>query len=828
MIHITERTVTIKLGIEDQIGNRLVEIRKQRDALLNNSKIKIGVDSGGFEQARRASVTASAAHASAMKDLSALGSSITSKAVAPLAQYSQMLGAVANAGRAIGPGLVSALGMVSAEFQRQKTLAAFWGTSGAMHLGVTSLKSSLSGFLSGSGSGFAGWLQSASANLVQYRTALTVAAAAMVGMAAAAALSSKHSQNYIKSTLDSRLMARKLPDKAGAEKWVESAQGEDWSAGRDSRMGTFQTVLSKNKGMGQQQAQKATEDIEKFFFANQEMLQKKGIASAEQLASEISAPQLTGDSAAKFEDIFGLGFSTLSSQARLGRLSTEAPDDKELAGAVNARPDEALSKRLTATTAAMGDAVLPALNSVLGGFIKLSDIIGKIPGLGKAMGWGAVLLGAASAGLVMVSMVGTLIPGLITVMGVMSKLGIVTKLMAAAQWVLNVAMSANPLGIAIIAIAGLVVVLYALEKKFGLVTKAWKMFSESSIGKGVFAAIADGKKAIEDLLGTLGKAYKSGGVGGVLKVALEGIVANSPLFKMVAFIFDVLRKLWNNSNILNKLINYGVVIWQKMVDFFTWLLDTIKGGLQWIKDGLGITKQEKQTALDKKTPAGWKWEQSGDSGPGWYKNAVKQQETPALKAAREARDKAPKGFFGGIPGISDLTKAIEDLIAQLSIKAIAAAAATPGNWAAATAQNTMVPGDQSFDTNKPISAATQTNAYDAAAGALGSMDVGGTIIGSGAIIGHRGEQVNPADVVLGGETTLEKINRMFSGAAGSGGGQTIHAPISLTVVIEKVEKAVDVDQIISRIGNEGADKLLFALRNKMENGSTRGIGYLRG
>jgi len=41
---------------------------------------------------------------------------------------------------------------------------------------------------------------------------------------------------------------------------------------------------------------------------------------------------------------------------------------------------------------------------------------------------------------------------------------------AAAQWLVNVAMAANPLGIAIIAIAGLVAGLYVLEKRFARAT----------------------------------------------------------------------------------------------------------------------------------------------------------------------------------------------------------------------------------------------------------------------------------------------------------------------------------------------------------------------
>ena len=415
-IFITERTVTIRLDIVDQIGNRLVEIRKQRDALLAKPNIGLTVNASGMEQARRAAVQAHTANAEAMKDLSALGGALTSKAIPPLAQYQSVLGSALQAGRAMGPALMSSLGRVSAEFQRQRTLAQFWGTSGYMHQGIGALKSSLSSFLSTGGAGFTSWLQNASAHLAQYRTALTVAAAAMVGMAAAAALSAKHTQNYITSTMDSRLMARKLTDKAGAEKWVQSAQQTDWSAGRESRMGVFQTVLSKNPYIGQKGAQKATEDIEKFFFANQEMLQKKGFTSAEGLASAISAPQLTGDDATKFEDIFGLGFSRMSAQARLGRLSGEA-EDIDINKAVGMRPDEVLTKRLTATTAAMGDAVIPALNTVLGVFLRISDAVGKIPGLGKAMGWGAVLMGTAAAGLVVVSMIGSLIPGLMTVIG---------------------------------------------------------------------------------------------------------------------------------------------------------------------------------------------------------------------------------------------------------------------------------------------------------------------------------------------------------------------------------------------------------------------------
>ncbi|MFA5378342.1 MAG: hypothetical protein WC455_21490 [Dehalococcoidia bacterium] len=827
-------------------------------------------------RARMATARPDTASTSAAKDFSALGSAITAKTIPPLAQYQSMLSSVLKAGVAIGPGVVSALGRVSAEFARQKELAAFWGISGFQQ-GVISFKSALSGFLSGSGTGFTGWLQNASANLAQYRTALTVAAAAMIGMAAAAALSSKHSQNYIKSTLNSRLMARKLPDKEGAEKWIESAQGTDWSAGRDSRMGTFQTVLSKNKGMGQKAAQKATEDIEKYFFANQEMLQKKGIASAEQLASEISAPQLTGDSAAKFEDIFGLGFSTISAPARLARLGTEAPNDKELEGAVNARPDEVLSKRVTATTQAMGDAVLPALNTVLGGFIKLSDIIGKIPGLGKAMGWGAVLLAAASAGLVMVSMVGSLIPGLMTVIGLISKAGIVTRLMAAAQWVLNVAMSANPLGIAIMAIAGLIVVLYALEKKFGLLTKTWQAFSNSSIGKGIFAYIESGKKSIEDLLATLGKAFRGGGMKGVVTMALDALGSASPMVKVLLILVDFIRKLYNNSNVLNKLFTGAATIWKAANDFLLGLWGTLKSLWSWLLSAIPGAKKElkRQEMVELADKQGLKFKAGTNqfykegggvvapSGklaalfkeyqdlPGFAEgiaDAVKQGisgigETIAAKinGALEGIKTAITDALSNIPGFTSMVEALGNLKTKLEefIQTIkdnwpswaggGAGEAPPVDPSTPPVAPTAyihvdgTPGTMSAEVYKTLGA-------DQQAAWKPQMARGGQIRATGSLIGHGGEMIDNAATVETGKTTLSRINEIFAerGSQLVGGGQSISISAPISIHVDKIDSSVDLETALAKAGDEFDRKLLFRLRNSLENGSTRGIGYLRG
>ena len=75
----TERTVTIRLGIQDEIGNRLLELRKQRDALLSKSIINLRVNADGIDQAWKAFAQARAESAAAVKDLGALGGAITSR-----------------------------------------------------------------------------------------------------------------------------------------------------------------------------------------------------------------------------------------------------------------------------------------------------------------------------------------------------------------------------------------------------------------------------------------------------------------------------------------------------------------------------------------------------------------------------------------------------------------------------------------------------------------------------------------------------------------------------------------------------------------------------
>jgi len=987
----TERTVTIKIGTEggDAVASLLAKLIKQRNSLRSKSSINLKVNADGIEQARKASEQIRAQSAGAIKDLGALGDAITSKAVAPWAQYQKLMGAALQASRAMGTGTVSALRAVSVEFDRQRTLALFWGTSGYIAIGLQSFKNNMGGFLASAGSGFTNWLKDASANLTQYRTALAASAAVLVGFAAAAGLSSKHAQNYITSTLDSRLMERKLTDKAGAAAWVESAQKTDWSAGRESRMGTFQTVLSKNQYMGQKSAQKATEDIEKFFFANQEMLKKKGYESAEQLASAVSAPVLSSEDATKFEDIFGLGFSTLTPQARLGRISTAAPNDEELKKAEAARPNEILTKRLTATTASVGDAVLPVLNQVLGAFLDISGAIGKIPGLGPIIGWGTVLAGAASAGLIVVSMIGSMIPGLQLMYGLlkadtvaryaniaaqyamsaatlvsegimwasagaMTALSTLYGLLAGsitlstiATWGLNAAMSALAVIEAIVAspllvpLAAVAVLIGLVAYKTGILSALLKGFSSinlgevfKDLGKGdlgkVWKDLTKGFKlpSLAEMWGNLtsGMPDISGwlknlkmpdmsqilpGAKKAISIAFDVLTAASPLLKIIIIIVDFLKKLWQAGLNLNNLFGLGVSIWENLTNFLlgVWraildLPDKLKNAI-WGKNGqesqnlqnaqqnAEANKLGNQVAADKNAPG----KDASDEEKQAYAMKKAREMYPSKTAysddalrgvandiynllnARGGQDeqhykeklnlrspefgsttpsKEDKTFTGPVAAGEARDRYNQALVESGSQK-VAVSKMTgnfftsfldvlSGKWSnqasatgtdAATAPKSLtvddlqddtlyknkLSGNQEYGKNiKSYLATGETKIENWA-----SLAKGGQIKATGSLIGHGGEEVSPADVTVGGKTTLEKINDIFSGGSISGqGGQPISISSPITVNVAKMDGKADVKALVAQLGEEFDDKLLFRIRNKLDNTSTRSIAYMRG
>jgi|GEM_PF-825039 len=774
---------------------------------------------------------------------------------------------------------------------------------GAVTSGATAFKYAIGRFVSGEGSNFQGWLKNATSGLAEHKLALLGAAGALAAVATQAAMTSKTSANRINSTLNTHMMGIKLTDKEGAKSWIEGAQKDDWSAGRDSRLGVFQTVLSKNKGIGQKQAQKRTEDIEKFFFANQEMMADNQIGSAKELASAISAPELSGDDARKFDDIFGLGFSKLLPQARLARLSTDAPNDEELKEAEEDRPDVIMQKRLSSATASMGDAVLPALNAVLGGFLKISDAIGKIPGLGPMLGWGAVLGGAAAGGLALVAVVGSMIPGIQAMIGltqsdtaVKVKNTAVTWARTAATWASSAAMGAYT-AVQTIATGGayalaagmwaalapvlpfvaagalLAVVLGAVANKAGLLGPLLKGFKSIDLGKvwgdlskGDFSkawkGLTKGFKlpSLAEMWGnvTSGIDLKKLLSGGALRLALDvGTSMAMPMLKPALMLVDFIRKLWANSETLNKLFRTASWIWQRMSEFLNWLWAGIKSLQSWLATAIpGSEKEEARKQRDKQAEReGLRWNgtewitKEGFRGTPSSKLSDMQTEYNNLPdfaggVAKAVAD-GMKGVAMTIPGMSELVDALEKLTTTLDAPKNAVSGVvspitgklnnlggsdqyTDSSGAEWHYKNgnlwTQNPADSTTTDVDPSTAPDEVKKRFKFAGGA-TFQTGGLFQGEV----DPSEEIIPQAITRRGAGPMSQMLERFQKAASGGqsfssGGQQVSISAPINIYIDKIEKEADSDKVLEQL----TEKLPFTLRNALDNLGNRNIGYQRG
>ncbi|WP_348528699.1 hypothetical protein [Methanothrix sp.] len=105
------------------------------------------------------------------------------------------------------------------------------------------------------------------------------------------------------------------------------------------------------------------------------------------------------------------------------------------------------------------------------------------------------------------------------------------------------------------------------------------------------------------------------------------------------------------------------------------------------------------------------------------------------------------------------------------------------------------------------------------------MAAGGPITGSGSLIGHSGEEISPASAVVGAKTMLERMNEA---AAGGPSGSITVGNTTININVDKMNSDIDLEKALIKAGDEFDRQLMFRLRNLLDSGSLRGIGYMRG
>lgn len=234
---------------------------------------------------------------------------------------------------------------------------------------------------------------------------------------------------------------------------------------------------------------------------NQTVMENEGLAGAFNMVAEA-----TGGNMEKLRQLVGSVEGVQAILALTGKNAETFQGDLEaMAGAAGAATDafdqmENTTARKFAKIKAqfqdigitIGTALLPILIKLLESLTPIIEKVGvwieKHPKLTTAL-----LAGAAVLGVLLI-----ILPKLIAIFGILKG---VTVIGTAVQWALNVAMSANPIGLIILAIAGLIVGIIALIKNFDKVKGAFQAVGRFIMGvfEGIasfFDRLVDGIKAV--------------------------------------------------------------------------------------------------------------------------------------------------------------------------------------------------------------------------------------------------------------------------------------------------------------------------------------------
>lgn len=349
---------------------------------------------------------------------------------------------------------------------------------------------------------------------------------------------------YAKSALQTaeaqRLNIDMIKDQLGAQTSLTSfiAQGGQTSGTSKQGRGDLMALMAMTGYKDESEMKKAAENAEKIMSSTfGQQLAKFGVNNEEELLKVLSGPMDENS------DIGRVVKSKVPEMFKAGTLATEkikVQGESKFAFQSDAVVEAEARRRLASK----------ALEKIGGGVEKDKDsyrVAAKdfsttfsdlSQSIGDTVRPAALMITQLMTSIMKLVNIAPEIPILITVvlgLGVaFSTLGSVLPPVTSGITKMSASLLANPIGLAVIAVVALVVILGSLEKRFGLVTKAWEKFSNSEIGKDIIATV----KSILDYFGLLGEGDFLGGLGaGIMKVA--GYIGN--LFDQFDAIYTMVK-----------------------------------------------------------------------------------------------------------------------------------------------------------------------------------------------------------------------------------------------------------------------------------------------
>lgn len=518
-----------------------------------------------------------------------------------------------------------------------------------------------------------------------------------------------------------RRMARRHIDTSTVDAFIDQAEGRGYTT-KSARQDIADALLTRTSLRGSKM-ESTTKAIEDLYAQNSYDLNKKGITSAQDFADLLTKKTMgPGDKQALID--LGIKGTSVSSRLRGVQKLGAGIDESKLAAE---DPYQSFLNRMSETSKKVGKTLIEPMNMVLEKVNGILDLVDTIPGAPGLIALAAVMTAAAGGASILLGVLQPL-GGALKGLKLAESLGGIQKffggggsllaggplvvLLALAAILLVVAYRTGVLGKAwdkfnqsaigkdvLGGLRGMADVAGGLIDRFEqwyeatgrnellatfflfveVLGNAWDYVDKiySTMRGGGASPILAGLTAMASLPLALGA--------GILKTASGG--KGDPA-ELLGYLIEQDQR-WISYLITNfPLFGKIYEIIKKVHSVMEWLYSLLQGALAWIRGGLGITKKEKEAkfektsmsiaeAHDKKVPYVWTTTEAG--GSGWYpkgtvyttggvrpNEGLSDAEITRLNKAKEAVEKAPKGFFEGIPGITDLTTALQNLLSPIN------------------------------------------------------------------------------------------------------------------------------------------------------------------
>ena len=682
--------------------------------------------------------------------------------------------------------------------------------------------------------------------------------------------------------------------------WAE-AGNEIWHTSETARLAIANELAYM--GVAEDKIAEMGEAIELYYEKNDALLKSKGVAGSEDLAKKIAEgiatgsgeelKRILGDSAFSADELTKemdrLRYSNIKyayateevvkKQALQNIITKKLQKDIEGFTAEATSFDDQmglLANNMNKFFESIGKVLIPYATKALSVVNSIIGVLMQIPGIEvfAVLAGGAVLLTSTLLSLILVlGMAAGGFLSLLEAIQVIKQLTVVTKLITAAQWLWNIALSANPIGIVIIAAAALAAAIYLIYKRTDLFQRAWKALSGMDMSglSGFIDIILVGLgSAVNSALMLWGILSRASGklnskLG--LNLSMPGwvdalLMILGPQYLVVKGVYDILKALWPKFVYwLGSLIpNWLKTVFGAISDFWDWLKDkwgdllampeNIAQAIKKAMPGLGGQEAKEGEALDEEII-------KAAQKVGGLSNPTEEERNWLISYGRkyglgETGPEIEAGFGG---------KTLTDFphISSHHAKAAVEAAAYYGNpqpaavVQAASSVTTPIPAledakdDMAKDVQTTVTDATGSETAGEVAGkavenintsplgllgeglsagtnpfawglgklggaALQQLDEGGQVLSDGPVYIHEDEEVNPAKVVRGGETVLEKLTGLLNNVW-SGEGKDAGLMVKALDRIQSLETV----QSVKASSSEAISRLSYQVATALNN-----------